>query len=106
MMMYTRNYTDDVARQFPEGYSGTMLDAESHSDAPNEERTDEHAVSASGWAHGLGGLGSLLRPGFIKEFKIGTEELLIGAVALFLLFSKNGDKECAIMLLLTLFVTK
>lgn len=35
---------------------------------------------------------------------IGTEEILIVAVAIFLLFSKSGDKECAIMLLLLLFV--
>lgn len=43
---------------------------------------------------------------FIKngKFDIGTEEILIVAVALFLLFSKSGDKECAIMLLLLLFV--
>lgn len=43
---------------------------------------------------------------FIKNgrFEIGTEEILIAAVALFLLFSKSGDKECAIMLLLLLFV--
>lgn len=34
--------------------------------------------------------------------KIGAEEILIIATALFLLFSKDGDKECAIMLLLLL----
>ena len=38
--------------------------------------------------------------------KIGTEEILIIATALFLLFSKSGDKECAIMLGLLLFVAK
>ena len=36
--------------------------------------------------------------------KIGTEEILIIATAAFLLFSKDGDKECAIMLLLLLFL--
>ncbi len=35
---------------------------------------------------------------------IGTEEILIVAVAIFLLFSKSGDKECAIMLFLLLFI--
>ncbi len=35
---------------------------------------------------------------------IGTEEILIVAVAIFLLFSKSGDRECAIMLFLLLFV--
>lgn len=34
----------------------------------------------------------------------GTEELLIIGIALFLLFSKGGDTECAIMLLLLLLI--
>jgi len=34
----------------------------------------------------------------------GTEELLIIGVAIFLLLSKNGDKECAFILLFLLFV--
>ena len=41
----------------------------------------------------------------LENFKLGTEELLIGAIALFLLFSRDGDKECAIILLLALFVS-
>ena len=45
--------------------------------------------------------GGLLK---LDGFKIGSEEILIAAVALFLLFSKDGDLECAIMLLLLLFV--
>ena len=36
--------------------------------------------------------------------KIGTEEILIIATAAFLFFAKEGDKECAIMLLLLLFL--
>ena len=39
------------------------------------------------------------------DFKMGCEELLIIGVALFLLFSKEGDVECAIMLLLLLFIS-
>ena len=44
--------------------------------------------------------------GLIKSdsFKIGSEEILIAALALFLLFSKDGDLECAAMLLLLLFI--
>ena len=38
--------------------------------------------------------------------KIGTEELLILALAAFLFFSKDGDRECALMLLALLFVGK
>ncbi len=37
--------------------------------------------------------------------KIGTEEILILAAAAFLFFSRDGDKECALMLLLLLFIT-
>ncbi len=37
--------------------------------------------------------------------KIGTEEILILAAAAFLFFSHDGDKECALMLLLLLFIT-
>ena len=38
------------------------------------------------------------------KFSLGNEELLITAIALFLLFSHGGDKECAIMLLLLLWI--
>lgn len=40
----------------------------------------------------------------LEQFKLGKEELLLIGLALFLLFSKEGDKECAIILLLLLFV--
>ena len=36
--------------------------------------------------------------------KFGAEDILIIATAAFLFFSKSGDKECAIMLLLLIFV--
>ena len=48
-----------------------------------------------------GGLKSLLN---FESFHIGTEELLIIAVALFLFFSKGGDKECSLILLLLLLI--
>ena len=34
----------------------------------------------------------------------GTEEILICTVALYLFFSKDGDRECAVMLLILLFI--
>ncbi len=41
----------------------------------------------------------------IRGFEgIGFEELLIAGLALFLLLSKSGDKECALMLLLLIFL--
>ena len=39
-----------------------------------------------------------------KNFKIGVEEILLFGVALFLFFSKDGDKECAAFILLLLFI--
>ena len=44
--------------------------------------------------------------GFFKDghLSLGTEEILIIGIALLLLFNKSGDKECAIMLLLLLFI--
>ncbi len=48
--------------------------------------------------------GKRLGPMRFDTFKLGTEEILLIAVALFLLFTKNGDKECAIILLCLLFV--
>lgn len=103
--MYTRSYGDNPALTPPEGYSGTMLDTEQINER-EDEAAAETSAPVSNIFSGLGGLGSLLHTRRLGDFKIGTEELLIAAVALFLLFSKNGDKECAIMLLLTLFVTK
>ena len=48
-----------------------------------------------------GGLKSIFN---LDSFHIGTEEILIIAVALFLLFSKGGDKECSVILLLLLLI--
>lgn len=48
-----------------------------------------------------GGLGEIFRPG---AFKMGSEELLIIAIAAFLFFTKGADKDCAIILLLLLLI--
>ena len=102
--MYTRAYGEDGAITLPEGYGGTMLD---NNDYRPEPECIEAAAPQQGPLGGLfGGLSSLSLPFLSKDIHIGSEEVLIAAVALFLLFSKNGDKECAIMLLLTLFVAK
>ena len=42
--------------------------------------------------------------GLFSSFKIGSEELLIIGVAMLLFFSKSGDRECALLLLLLLFI--
>ena len=74
------------------------------------EPTMAHPIKNDSFLSGLfgkfnfGGLferGGLFKNGHIN---LGSEEILLIGVALLLLFNKSGDKECAIMLLLLLFV--
>ncbi len=72
------------------------------------ETKDESVGAFSLLGGSLGNLFGGVRLPFLSSIKIpkiGTEEILILAVAAYLLFSKDGDKECAIILLLLLFVT-
>ena len=85
-------------------------------DIPKEEKQDvtEQVMAKPRESAGVFGdfmsrlpFGSLFKKGdflgnALSDF--GTEELLIIGVALFLLLSKNGDKECAFILLFLLFV--
>ncbi len=48
--------------------------------------------------------GNIFGNGKFSLQNIGIEEILILATAAFLFFSKEGDKECAIMLMLLLFI--
>lgn len=41
----------------------------------------------------------------VKPPKIGFEEMIIIGAALLMFFSKNGDKECAVILILLLFIS-
>lgn len=50
----------------------------------------------------LGGRASKLLN--LESFKLGSEEILLIATALILLFSSEGDKLCAIMLLFLVFI--
>jgi len=117
--MYTRSYQDEPeALAIPEGYSGTSITGRLHN-TPTEppepcepkERGDEALAESAGLFSGLTsklGLGNLFGgifgDGKFGLSKIGTEELLIIAAAAFLFFSRDGDKECAILLLLLLFI--
>ncbi len=123
--MYSRSFfTDDKNPPTPpENYSGTALSedeplAEEHEECnasaqqcgcpplPHEKpQKDESAGIFSKFFGQSGGIFGFLggeKRGFLSH--IGTEEILIIAVAMFLLFSKEGDKECAVMLLLLLVV--
>lgn len=115
--MYARSYFNEGERPLPpENYNGIAF--------PGSEMTEENSndsVQAS-CEHknadvGQGGITSILSgipilsglfgkngDSFLKMPTLGSEEILIIAAAAFLLFSKNGDKECAIFLLILLFV--
>ena len=102
--MYTGRYSSDGDVEIPEGYDGTMLSERDEVNAPDIEAREPSTTA--GILSGIfpGGIEKILGFPILKDFKIGIEEILIGATALFLLTSRNGDKECALMLLLLLFV--
>ena len=118
--MYSRP-REDFGISLPGDYCGTTFkEEESKSQSCQEDERDEDTggcvsrgkrdstckkESAGGhpilsglpFLSALDGLGLSL-PAF------GTEDILIIATAAFLFFSKSGDKECAIMLLLLIFI--
>ena len=124
--MYTRTYTDESAGiLIPESYGGTVLTQkqkredvtpsdegnknpwESHASEPEEEikRSDDaQTLAQPSKLHTPTFLSNIFKNSNFSLQNIGTEEILILATAAFLLFSKDGDKECAIMLLLLLFL--
>lgn len=115
--MYSRSYyADDQSKlALPENYNGTAF-----MEKPPEEETtsvitepqEEETVEASARGNRtLGGFGNIPLlsslfggKGELKLPNIGLEEILIIATAAFLFFSKDGDKESAIFLLLLLLV--
>ncbi len=105
--MYTRSYSEEMKMPLPDGYGGTMLSKDEEPAQKSEPEVVEASANPSGLLSRLipSGLGKILPGTLFGGFKLGGEELLIGAVALFMLFSSGGDKECAIMLLLLLFIT-
>ncbi len=116
--MYSRSYynEENESQRPPENYNGTVF-IEKESAAPIEEpSTESSKVMAEGKSGGgfFRGLPrSIPLPAFLGRLglsslsmpEIGTEEILIIAAAAYLFFSKDGDKECAIILLLLLFVS-
>ena len=124
--MYTRSYaneTDEII--IPDKYGGTSFTHQQYEQAgekhqvnaknpweeadihTSESKDTEESTQASvepTKGHLAGFLSGFFKNGNFGLQKIGTEEILIIAAAAFLLFSKEGDKECAIMLLLLLFL--
>ncbi len=121
--MYSRSYFKDTqAPSPPENYSGVALTDEAEvfeerassnpwenesvsAQTPPKEEQEEESVGVFGQLFGKSGspftsLSRLFGSGEKGIFhNIGAEEILIIAVAAFLLLSKEGDNICAIMLL-------
>lgn len=127
--MYTRSYyTEDEKIAVPENYNGEVFVKEEATaeptepvlkevcgeplrapwDAPPPQSESPYPKKPPKSDGILGGfLEKIAHAPIFKgdeAFKLGTEEILIIGVALFLLFSKGGDRECAIMLLLLLLI--
>ena len=115
--MYSKNYYPDVQESLtlPQSYNGTAFTETEHNEQvsvteevasatpqTDHSRGDSIPISlpfiSALFGRGDGSLTSLKLP------NIGTEEILIIAMAAFLFFSKGGDRECAIMLLLLLLI--
>ena len=116
--MYTRSFNDNDTLMIPDGYGGSALsrpepqgeDQVAEGAESGYEEAEETSSSPKGLFNGgrfgsiFGGFSDILSRWGLRIPKIGIEELIIIAVAAFLLFSPEGDRECSIMLLLLLFV--
>ncbi len=117
--MYSRSFYPETEEKpaIPENYDGTALleapalpieDEMAEASAPQEE-TQEASSFGGGLLSTLGRIPILSglfggKGGFVKLPKIEGEEILILATAALLFFSKEGDKECALILLFLLFI--
>lgn len=109
--MYTRSYgTDEEKMTLPSGYDGTAFEKEISEKAEEaslplpEDKPDERTEET-----GLFSKIPLLRSirGFEKmrlPFDLGSEDLVLLGIALLLFFTKDGDRECALMIALLLFI--
>ena len=125
--MYTRTYfTDSDKLSIPENYDGNAFRERKRDDIAEPtveeehdgltEQANEKYEKASIGAHSF--FERLPIKNFISKFSangffkggsspfshLGYEEILIIALMLYMFFSKDGDKECAVMLLFLLFI--
>ncbi len=101
--MYTRDFGTEEVKNVPDSYCGNLFKEEC--DEPlHSEKMEEKGGTVSVF-RSLFGKGFDLRGLSLFKHGFGTEEILIIGIAAFLLFSKDGDKECAIILLLSLFLS-
>ena len=102
--MYARSYGDSEIGTLPPHYDGVAFNDTSLS---TPEKKEIAAEPASAIPATPGVLSKFLGADFLHGFglsKIGTEELLLLVAAAFLFFSRDGDKECAILILILVFL--
>ena len=127
--MYTRSYYADPGERInpPEKYDGTFLgndgagddkreDASTVSSNTNPWESQNDCIQKEEEKENAGLFSYFSRLPFLSGFlgerelqslkipKIGAEELLIIGAAIFLFFSSNGDRECALFLLFLLLI--
>lgn len=103
--MYARGYKDGEITSPPPRYDGVAFMKDEQE--PSEDTTQNENCAAVSASADTGVLGRLFGTDILRGFKfskIGTEEILLIAAAAFLFFSKDGDKECAILLLILVFL--
>ena len=107
--MYSRSYP--TRQGIPESYGGTALREEECYAPESESVADEHeecgampreSTRLPDFLSGFGGFFDGL--GLHMPKKIGMEEILIGAIALFLIFSDEKDIVLGALLLLLIFI--
>ncbi len=102
--MYARSYVDGEISALPPHYDGVAFNDTSQ---PPPEPKESAAEPTSAIPAGAGVLSQFFGTNFLRGFslsKIGSEELLLLAAAAFLFFSRDGDKECAILILILVFI--
>ncbi len=122
--MYSRSFYPTENANPPENYNGTVFGDDipvfeptafeepvhaepTLSKSTAEEKCEKPTAASAAGIFGLPFLSGLGSGSFSLDSlfsSIGLEEILILAVAAFLFFSRDGDSECALLLLLLLFV--
>ena len=115
--MYTRSYPEKTV-DIPDGYGGAAMPrTEPEVDEPYisdenknpwERESEEVGAPVKGdslFGGGLSGIFSgLFQNGRFSLQNIGFEEILIIAAAAYMLLSRDGDRECGIMLIILLLI--
>lgn len=101
--MYARSYKDGEISSLPPHYDGVAF-GEGIVEEQNDPEVEAVPTAAPAEESVFSRLASADLFRAIKLPKIGTEELLLIAAAAFLFFSADGDKECAILILILVFL--